>query len=97
MKEQIELSRAEVQSGQSRVRWAEGLILQLPIDHEGRNSWLLNYGVGTEAKKLRADDYEDYVSENLVPRILKWDERTECLESCRLVDSSRPSVNSDLR
>lgn len=26
------------------VRWAEDLIRQLPADHDGRNSWLLNYG-----------------------------------------------------
>lgn len=28
------------------IRWAEGLIRQLPATHEGRNSWLLNYGTG---------------------------------------------------
>ena len=28
------------------VRWAEDLIRQLPADHEGRNSWLLNFGTG---------------------------------------------------
>ena len=42
----IQLTAAEIQSGYSRVRWAEGLIRQLPTSHEGRNSWLLNYGVG---------------------------------------------------
>lgn len=26
------------------LRWAEGLIKQLPENHEGRNSWLLNHG-----------------------------------------------------
>lgn len=26
------------------MQWAEGLIRQLPPDHDGRNSWLLNYG-----------------------------------------------------
>jgi hypothetical protein len=26
------------------ISWAEGLIRQLPVDHDGRNSWLLNYG-----------------------------------------------------
>lgn len=40
----IQLTPAEVQSGLDRVRWAEGLIKQLPEDHDGRNSWLLNYG-----------------------------------------------------
>jgi hypothetical protein len=36
------------------MRWAQGLIEQLPASHEGRNSWLLNYGIGTEAEALRA-------------------------------------------
>lgn len=40
----IELTKAEVQSGISRVQWAERLIMQLPPNHDGRNSWLLNYG-----------------------------------------------------
>lgn len=40
----IELTRAEIQSGLDRVRHAEGLIRQLPADHDGRNTWLLNYG-----------------------------------------------------
>lgn len=40
----IVLTPAEIQSKYSRVQWAEGLIRQLPEDHEGRNSWLLNYG-----------------------------------------------------
>lgn len=43
------LSAAEVQSGSDRQSWAEGLILQLPDTHDGRNSWLINYGVGHEA------------------------------------------------
>lgn len=40
----INLDKAEIQSGVSRVKWAEGLIRQLPESHDGRNSWLLNYG-----------------------------------------------------
>lgn len=40
----IQLTKAEIQSGFDRVRWAEELIRQLPEDHDGRNSWLLNYG-----------------------------------------------------
>lgn len=43
-KNSISLTTAEVQSGFTRVKWAEGLIKQLPDTHEGRNSWLLNYG-----------------------------------------------------
>lgn len=33
--------------------WAESLIRQLPEDHDGRNSWLLNYGISEEADRLR--------------------------------------------
>ena len=40
----IRLTPAEIQSRYSRVAWAEALIRQLPETHEGRNSWLLNYG-----------------------------------------------------
>ena len=40
----IKLTAAEIQSGHDRVRWAEGLIKQLPKEHDGRNSWLFNYG-----------------------------------------------------
>jgi hypothetical protein len=35
-------------------KWAERLIRQLPPRHDGRNSWLLNYGRSVEAKRLRA-------------------------------------------
>lgn len=40
----IKLSPAEIQSKHDRVKWAEGLIRQLPANHDGRNSWLMNYG-----------------------------------------------------
>lgn len=46
---------AEIQSNHDRQKWAEGLILQLPTDHDGRNSWLLNYGRGEEAQALREE------------------------------------------
>ena len=51
----INLTKAEQQSNHNRVWWAERLILQLPADHDGRNGWLLNYGVGEEAKHMRSD------------------------------------------
>lgn len=51
----IELTPAEIQSGLDRVRWAEGLILQLPDNHDGRNSWLLNYGTSDEADRIRRE------------------------------------------
>lgn len=44
--EYIKLSAYEIQSGYDRVRWAEDLILQLSENHDGRNSWLLNYSTG---------------------------------------------------
>ena len=46
----IVLTPAEIQSRHDRVRWAEGLIRQLPDNHDGRNSWLLNYGYGDFAQ-----------------------------------------------
>jgi hypothetical protein len=49
----ISLTAAESASSMSRVKWAEGLILQLPEAHDGRNSWLLNYGIGEAAIALR--------------------------------------------
>ena len=49
MKKYIKLDKAELQSAHNRVQYAEGLILQLPVTHDGRNTWLLNYGVKEEA------------------------------------------------
>lgn len=54
MNQTIQLTPAEIQSGHDRVQWAEGLILQLPAHHDGRNSWLLNYGTGDESNAIRA-------------------------------------------
>ena len=39
----IQLTKSEIQSGHDRV----------PADHEGRNSWLLNYGTGPDVDELR--------------------------------------------
>lgn len=52
--EQINLTPAEIQSGFTRSEWAEKLLLQIPETHEGRNSWLMNYGVSLEAVEIRA-------------------------------------------
>ncbi len=49
----IKLSKHETQSGFNRIQHAENLILQLPKTHDGRNTWLLNYGTKREAKLLR--------------------------------------------
>jgi len=35
------------------IKWAQLLIEQLPANHDGRNSWLLNHGVGEESDRLR--------------------------------------------
>lgn len=59
-----EETQAEKQSGiLDRVSWAEGLILQLPREHDGRNSWLLNYGTGLEAQELRTKHNLDWNEE----------------------------------
>lgn len=49
----IHLNKAEIQSKHSRVNRAEDLISQLPKEHDGRNTWLLNYGTRPEAVMLR--------------------------------------------
>jgi thymidylate synthase (FAD) len=53
MKKLIRLSGHETQSGLDRVRAAEGLIEQLPYNHDGRNTWLMTYGVKQEAVEKR--------------------------------------------
>lgn len=50
---EYDLTPSEMQSGLSRVDYAEGLIRQLPGTHDGRNTWLLNYGIGEEAVEMR--------------------------------------------
>lgn len=57
----IHLTPYEMQCNHSRVNWAEGLIRQLPEDHDGRNSWLLNYGGSPRPKDMLAkhDLYTD--------------------------------------
>ena len=49
----IKLNAAEISSKLDRVKWAELLILKLDEEYQARNSWLLNYGRGEEAKRLR--------------------------------------------
>lgn len=70
MNQFIILSRFELQCGSTRVKNAEDLILQLPKTHDGRNTWLLNYGVGEEALQLRKK----------YPK-LKWSKLTTSLET----------------
>lgn len=49
------LTPAEIQSGHNRLQWAQGLIEQLPANHDGRNSWLLNHGDGETYDTKRAE------------------------------------------
>lgn len=77
----IFLNTAEIQSNTSRVAWAEGLIRQLPENHEGRNSWLLNYGVSNEAKGMRAE-YEK------VDHRIEWNTHTNSLDP--ITELSKP-------
>lgn len=39
-----------------KMKWAEGLIAQLPETHDGRNSWLMNHGTSAEAIAIRQRD-----------------------------------------
>lgn len=66
----IALTPAEIQSGLDRVRWAELLIRQLPPDHDGRNSWLLNYA-RAEPEPLAADTPATPSDAELVERLLR--------------------------
>lgn len=66
---EIKLNKHELQSGINRQHWVEALILQLPNTHDGRNSWLLNYGIGEEAVSKR------------LKKGIKWDKATESAET----------------
>jgi hypothetical protein len=81
MKNAIKLSRHEIQSNLNRVKAAEGLIEQLPDTHDGRNTWLMNYGVRDIAKAIRDNDPKKYKEAGYKPRELIWDDETECLNS----------------
>lgn len=61
----ILLNKHEIESKFNRQQYAEGLIEQLPINHEGRNFWLLNYGRGPQGSELRKN------------KVVEWDTVTE--------------------
>jgi hypothetical protein len=94
----IQLSPAEIQSGHDRVRWAEGLILQLPANHDGRNSWLLNYGTGDESDAIRAAHArgEHYGAKFATPitkpeaPTVRRDYRLSDADYDRLIEASKP-------
>jgi hypothetical protein len=69
-----ELTAHELQSRTNRVDHAEGLILQLDPKHEGRNTWLLNYGKKEDARKKRQEH-------RYSGRRLNWCDRTQALET----------------
>ena len=77
----IKLSAAEIQSGLDRVRFAEMLIEQLPENHDGRNTWLMNYGIRDAAKHIRVIDNVKRKNDGLSPRELIWCEETKCVEA----------------
>jgi len=52
---------APTRSVHDPMRWAEGLIVQLPKSHEGRWSWLVAHGFKDEACKLRHNDDREFV------------------------------------
>lgn len=68
-KKVINLTGFEISSGYDRLTSAENLIKQLPLNHDGRNTWLLNYGIGEDAaeKRLRLG--------------IKWNEETKSAET----------------
>lgn len=69
----IELTKAEVSSGYNRVQWAEDLIRQLPETHEGRNSWLMNYGQVPRADHANpAPEFQEGDTVRYVGRTGQW-------------------------
>ena len=56
MSTKIRLTNIEAETNYTRVHWAEMLMEQLPDDHNGRNSWLINYGRGQEANRNRDEN-----------------------------------------
>lgn len=71
MNKHYKMTPVEMQSGLTRVRNAEGLISQLSVNHDGRNTWLLNYGTGPEAQALREK------------RGINWIRETQAAETTR--------------
>lgn len=53
MQNVIYLTQGETVANSNRVRSAQSLIEQLPPWHDGRNSWLLKYGVGEKYQHMR--------------------------------------------
>lgn len=77
----IQLNKSEIQSKLDRVVYAENLILQLPKDHDGRNTWLLNYGTSEEANGLREQ------------RNIRFDEVTQSAYSTQQTEDDQPIIS----
>ena len=67
----IHLTGVEKQNGYDRLKFAEDLIRQLPVTHEGRNTWLLNYSERANAAKMREE------------RGIGWNKLTQSAETKR--------------
>lgn len=65
----IHLTGVEKQNGYDRLKFAEDLIRQLPVTHEGRNTWLLNYSKRADAAKMREE------------KEIGWNELTQSAET----------------
>lgn len=87
----IRLTAAEIQSGHDRQSWAEHLILQLPASHDGRNSWLLNYGIRGEARSLREKNGHTLNPQSrAINPPAPLPHRLSCLPDCMAPDGADP-------
>ena len=69
-------------------RWAEGLICQLPEDHDGRNSWLLNHGSPSISEPLR-ERWEKDAGRKMMPT-----DGDRLRESLALPDDPQPQTGA---
>lgn len=76
----IKLNSNEIMSNFDRVAFAETLILQLPENHDGKNTWLLNYGRSDFARNLRKQ------------KNLNFDDETQ---SCELTNNNQKEIAFD--
>lgn len=76
-------SKAEMSCGLNRIKWAEDLISQLPPKHEGRNSWLLNFGISEEAVDFRKS------------RDIKFDDNTQSAVCESVVSDDSVKIDID--
>jgi len=91
----IKLRPSEIQSNNDRVKWAEGLIRQLPEGHNGRDSWLLNYaGEKHTADKCVPSIADHKAKEEQRALEAEW-AKFDCLQegdACHLTDEQRAEL-----